>query len=587
LLYPINGVYGAGTYDLIDGATTSTAWSGVTQNLPANTRQTFNLFSAAPGSNPSYVRLTVTGSAGSLAWQGTNGNNWDNTTINWLNAAAADKFYNLDQAQFDDTSTNGNVNIVGTVQPAAVLVTNNALNYTIGGGVLAGITSLTKSGPGMLILNSSNSFSGGAFVKGGTLQFAASFYAGGAGPVTLNGGTLYLNGIGTGTTVFSLGTNTLQTSGQPYSGFNLQGTGILNLNIGGGGVFSPGGNWNAFTGTINFLTGNWIRELDTVSFGSSNAVWNFGSTGGLYNKNGGSTIYLGAAFGGTGAGLSGATTATASLTTFVIGGVNTNSVFNGAISDGGAAVTALVFNGPGSLTLAGNNTFSGGTTVNAGALFVNTTAGSGTGSGSVSVNPGATLGGNGMIGGQVSLAAGATLAPGGNGSGTLTINNDLGLNNASVLQFELGANSDQVNVTGDLTLGGTLNISDAGGFGPGTYTLFTYGGTLSIGTLTLGATPASYTYAIDTSVPGQVNLVVAPPQFNHITMSSGNFVLNGSNGTPFANYYVLATTNIAQSLSNWTRIETNQFDANGGFNVAITNQPGSGQSQSFFQLQLP
>jgi len=136
-------------------------------------------------------------------------------------------------------------------------------------------------------------------------------------------------------------------------------------------------------------------------------------------------------------------------------------------------------------------------------------------------------------------------------------------------------------------LGGTLNISDAGGFGPGTYTLFTYGGTLSIGTLTIGATLASYTYTIDTSIPGQVNLDVAMPQFNNIKSSGGNFVFNGSNGTPFGNYYVLATTNIAQSLSNWARIATNQFDANGGFNITITNQSGSGQSQSFFQLQLP
>jgi hypothetical protein len=84
-----------------------------------------------------------------------------------------------------------------------------------------------------------------------------------------------------------------------------------------------------------------------------------------------------------------------------------------------------------------------------------------------------------------------------------------------------------------------------------------------------------------------VNLDVAMPQFNNIKSSDGNFVFNGSNGTPFGNYYVLATTNIAQSLSNWARIATNQFDANGGFNITITNQSGSGQSQSFFQLQLP
>jgi fibronectin-binding autotransporter adhesin len=583
----LNYALGAGTYSLISGAANNTA-SGVSlvNNLPANTRQTFTMQRPASGSGSGYVQLAVTGNAGSLVWQGTNGNNWDNATTNWQNGTAADIFFNLDQVRFDDTASNGSVSIIGAVQPATVLVTNNLLTYTISNGVLAGITSLTKSGPGMLILNSSNSFSGGTFVNGGTLQFVNSFYAGGVGPITLNGGTLYLNGIGTGTTVSSIGTNTLQTSGQPYSGFNLQGSGVLNLNIGGGGVFSPGGNWNGFSGTLNFLTGNWIRELDTVSFGSSNAVWNFGNSGGLYNKYGGSTIWLGALFGGSGAGLSGATTATASLTTFVVGGVNTNGVFNGTISDGGAAATALVFNGPGSLTLTGNNTFSGGTIVNGGSLIINS-AGNGTGSGPVSINPGGTLGGNGVIGGQVSFAAGATLAPGSNGSGTLTITNDLGLNNASVLQFQLGTNSDQVSVTGDFTLGGTLNISDAGGFGPGTYTLFTYGGTLSIGTLTIGATPASYTYSIDTSIPGQVNLDVAMPQFSNIRSSGGNFVFNGSNGTPFGNYYVLATTNIAQSLSNWTRIATNQFDANGGFNITITNQSGSGQSQSFLQLQLP
>ena len=99
---------GAGTYNLIEGATTSTAWSGVTHNLPGNTRQGFNLFRASAGANPSYVRLTVTGSAASLLWSGTNGSAWDlNLTTNWLNGAAANGFFNLDSVRFDDTSTNG------------------------------------------------------------------------------------------------------------------------------------------------------------------------------------------------------------------------------------------------------------------------------------------------------------------------------------------------------------------------------------------------------------------------------------------------------------------------------------------------
>jgi autotransporter-associated beta strand protein len=584
----VNYALGAGTYNLISGAANNAANSvTLVNNLPGSTRQTFAMQRPASGSGTGYVQLVVTGNASSLVWQGTNGNNWDNATTNWLNSSAADKFYNLDLVRFDDTSTNGNVSIIGTVQPANVLVTNNSLAYTIGGGVLGGITSLIKSGSGMLTLNSSNSYGGGTFVNGGTLQFVNNYYAGGTGPITLNGGTLFLNGVGTGSPLFSTGTNTFQTYGQPYAGFNLQGSGLLNVSIGGGGVFSPGGDWSGFSGTLYFTTGNWIRELNTVSFGSSNAVWNFGPSGGLYNKYGGANIYLGALFGGTAAGLAGATTATASLTTYVIGGVNTNSVFNGTISDGGAAATALVFNGPGSLTLTGNNTFSGNTTVNGGALYVNNTAGSGTGPGTVSINPGATLGGNGTIGGQVSLAAGATLAPGSNGSGTLSITNDLGLNNASILQFQLGTNSDQVSVTGDLTLGGTLNISDAGGFGPGTYTLFNYGGALSVGTLTIGATPANYNYAIDTSVQGQVNLVVqpsAPPVISGVKLSGGSLVLTGSGGPVNGTYYVLTSTNLATPLAGWTLLSTNRFDAGGNFN--FTNGLNTNSSQGFYLLQI-
>ncbi len=589
IFYLTSYALGAGTYGLIEGATGSSA-SGVSfvSNLPGNTRQTINLYRASAGANPSYVRLDVTGSAAALTWSGTNGTAWDvSTTTNWLNAAAVDKFFNLDTVRFDDNSTNGNVIIAGKVQPAAVLVTNNSLNYTIGTGELGGIAKLTKSGAGTLILNSSNSFTGGTLVNGGTLQFVNNFFAGGVGPITLNGGTLYLNGIGTGTTISAIGTNTLQTSGQPYSGFNLQGSGVLNFNIGGGGVFSPGGNWNGFSGTINFLTGNWIRELDTTSFGSSNAVWNFGSNGGLYNKNGGATISLGAIFGGTGAGLSGATTAYASTTTYVIGGVNTNSVFSGVISDGGAANTALIFNGPGSLSLTGTNSYTGNTLVNGGTLRVNNTAGSGTGVGDVQVVSGATLAGSGSISGLVSIADGATLAPG-NSAGTLTIGDGLVLGDGSIMNFELGTVSDSVNVTGDLTFGGTLNITNLSGYGVGAYTLFTYGGGLSLGHLTFGTKPAGFNYSINTATPGAVKLIVAPtnsPSFGNLAMSGNNFVLRGNNGVPLGNYYVIGSTNLALPVTNWTRLATNQFDATGSFTFTNVLNPNS--SQWFYRLQLP
>ena len=74
----------------------------------------------------------------------------------------------------------------------------------------------------------------------------------------------------------------------------------------------------------------------------------------------------------------------------------------------------LVKSGTGTLQLTGPNTYTGGTTVNAGALIADNTSDSATGTGAVQVNAG-TLGGDGIIAGAVVIGtgsgAGAVLAP--------------------------------------------------------------------------------------------------------------------------------------------------------------------------------
>jgi len=584
----VNNALGAGYYSLIEGATGSTAWSGVTDNLPTGTRQTFAVIRPAAGSNPSYVRLAVTGSAASLVWQGTNGSAWDlSTTTNWLNGSAADEFYNLDIVRFDDTSTNGNVTITGTVQPATVLVTNNSRAYTIGGGVLGGIASLTKSGSGSLTLNSSNSYSGGTTLNAGTI-FLMQYQALGNGTLTLNGGTLSLGSSVKFYNAINVASNTSVAVGTLGGiGGAVTGNGNLNLSVSGNGnTFDILGDMSNYGGTLTVSNSNCFLRFNYNSYAmvdNSGASFNLGSGNTtLLNRNSG-TFTFGGLSGGASTTLTGASSV-AAPTYYFIGANNASTVFAGTISDN-VGLTALTKIGTGSLTLAGNNTFSGGTTVNAGSLIVNSTAGSGTGSGTVSVNPGATLGGNGINGGQVSLAAGATLAPGSSAPGTLTINNDLGLNNASILQFQLGTNSDRVAVAGDLTLGGTLNLSNAGGFGPGTYQLFNYGGALSVGTLTIGTTPASYTYTIDTSVQGQVNLIVSLPQFGNIHPTVNGLELSGSGGTPSATYYLLASTNLTMPPASWTRLLTNQFDSSGNFD--FTNVLNPNWPQGYYRLQLP
>ncbi len=181
--------------------------------------------------------------------------------------------------------------------------------------------------------------------------------------------------------------------------------------------------------------------------------------------------------------------------------------FGGTGSLGGPM--SLTKSGTGQLTVTTSNTYSGGTTVSHGTLLVNNTTGSGTGSGTVTVGNGAVLGGSGIIGGPVTVDG--TLAPGpaGGGSvGTLTIGNDLVVDPGAVLQYELGTSSDLTVVSGNLTLAGTLIVADAGGFASATYTLFTYGGTLTYNGVSIGTTPAGYTFTISTNTPGQVALVV-------------------------------------------------------------------------------
>jgi hypothetical protein len=63
-------------------------------------------------------------------------------------------------------------------------------------------------------------------------------------------------------------------------------------------------------------------------------------------------------------------------------------------------------------------------------------------------------------------------------------------------------------------------------------------------------------------------------------------ILSAANGQPGAPCYVLASTNLALPLSNWTRLATtNVFDPAGAF--ACTNAIESGLPQNFYRLQVP
>jgi len=592
---------GAGTYRLIEGATNSTQSSvSFVNNLPGNTRQIISFTNSAPGTNPSYIRLTVAGAAASLIWRGTNGLDWDTSTVNWANGSMTDVYYNLDTVTFDDTGANPTgVTLANTLTPAAMAV-NSSQSYTFGGnGSLAGSGPMTKLGFGTLTISTTNlGYAGNFLLSGGTLAANAPSSLGSGALTISSGATLSLpaSGVvffGGPVTIPANTTGTISSGalGNSISGHLCSGNSNSLLNL-SGGVSLSGTNsaqFDSFTGTINVPSGATLRYSANSS---GNTYGSFSPTlvvnGTLQPRNAGNTIQLGAFTGCGTLGGQQATNAGTGPTTYVIGGNNTSATFCGTIVDANSTnLTTLYKIGTGTLTLSGNSTFTGGTTVSAGTLLVNNPAGSAIGTGDLEIFSGATLTGSGSIGSSTTVDNGATLAPGSPG-GTLAIANDLTLNDNSILRFGLGTSSVSVVVNGALFLTGQLNVTNAGGFGVGAYPLFTCFGALTIGNLALASAPTGYNYSFNTNTPGIVKLVVAPtvpPQFGSTIMSCTNLVFSGNNGAPLGIYYVLTATNLILPTASWTRVATNQFDSGGNF--SFTNSTDPAMMQTFVRLQVP
>lgn len=225
--------------------------------------------------------------------------------------------------------------------------------------------------------------------------------------------------------------------------------------------------------------------------------------------------------------------------------------------------TGIIRHIAGDTIFSGNsNTFAGQTLVTGGTLRVNGVLGGNTMQ--TTVNGGATLGGSGTIGGTVTIDDGH-LAPG-NSPGTLAINGNLLLGAASILDFELGSpsgtagvDSDLINVSGNLILDGTLDVTDAGGFGAGLYRLVNYGGTLVDNVLDVGTVPAGFTASnltVQTATANQVNLLVGSPTlltFWDGANTTANNAVDGGTGT-------------------WTVSGTNWTNAAGSANAAFDEE---------------
>ncbi len=149
--------------------------------------------------------------------------------------------------------------------------------------------------------------------------------------------------------------------------------------------------------------------------------------------------------------------------TLTVGGLNISNSFFGNISGTGG----LVKTGTGTFTFERPSTFTGPTVVNQGIVRVNNSYAS-----PLSVASGAVLGGAGSVSAQVSIASGGKIAPG-NSPGILRTGN-FQLQTGSELEIEIGgatpgttaSNHDQVDVTGSVTLGGSINALRFNGYQP-------------------------------------------------------------------------------------------------------------------------
>ncbi len=334
-----------------------------------------------------------------------------------------------------------------------------------------------------------------------------------------------------------------------------------------------------------------FSELPRWACGDGNAVFNLGTgTSAASVRNTATAIALGGLAGGSGTQLQG-NNSSAITTTYTLGGTSADAEFDGVIKDGSVATVALIKTGGNTQTFTNANTYSGGTTINGGTLQINNPGGSGTGSGAVTVNSGGTLGGNGIISGAVAVNSGGKFAPG-NPLGTLTINNNLTLAAGSTTFVQIQhapLTNDVTTVSGTLTEGGTLNVTNIGGAlaSGDSFKLFNaanYSGAFA--GLVLPPLTGNLLWNTNTLKNfGTLSVVtLSAPTIAGIQISGGNLTFNGSGGVNNWPYFILASTNLA--LAQWTPVATNQFDAAGNFSTTLTNAANPGRSQIFFRLQL-
>ncbi len=325
--WPLTSGFKVGSYVLLQ-VTNGIGGSGSFVLFNAPGRQNCNLVINTVGAVQQVV-LTVgnSGAPASLAWAGGQNNNaWDTqTTANWLNSASPDYFFSGDSVTFGNVpAANAQVNIAAPAVAPGPIVFTGTNNYLLAssGGYITGIASLTQNGPGSVTLATANDYSGGTVINGGSLIL---------GDGTANNGSILGNITDNGTLAVA----------------NPNDATLANNISGSGSVFAAGPGVLTLTGNNSYNGGTLINSNTTLVATAPGAL-------GLPVTN--NVISVGAN-----------------------GVLSLHAAGNFTLTNWITGSGALVQHGANGTTLLNSNGFSGGVTIELGAVIVGNSNALGTG----------------------------------------------------------------------------------------------------------------------------------------------------------------------------------------------------------------
>jgi autotransporter-associated beta strand protein len=460
------GILGYGTV-VIGGASTATASGTINADIALNADESILEFNATNNFTYAY---DVSGD-GSVVQKGSG----QTTTLT------------------GDNSYSGTTTILaGTLR-----IGNGGTSGTLGSGAIANSGTLVFDRSDGLTLNGAYSGTGALGLMGGG-TYTLTTTDGATGGITIAPGTALQ--VGAGGSTGSLGSNAVTDNGT--LDFDLAGATTVANVIGGTGQVGVLGGTVTLTGA-NAFSGGVFVDGGTLKAGSASA---FG-TGGPASVAAGATLDLhgfSQRFSSlTGAGAVDNTGAAATLS------INDAAAdtFSGVIENSSGAIS-LVKNGAGILTLQGADSYSGATTINAGAIDVENSAALGAASGGVSVASGAALQITGgiSVGAEALSLAGAGLS---NGGALESVSGDNAYGGAITLTAAttIDADADTLTLQGaiggagqNLTIGGAGDVVIDGAVNTGT-------GSLTIDGAGRVSLDAANTYSGGTTVDsGQLEL---------------------------------------------------------------------------------